>query len=373
MLRAGQDEQTNKAPSMTGSAELMTGEIWVNRYPEGAEVLVDGQVQRQTTPTLTDPLKPGTHVLAVRHPKYRTLSETLKVEPGLRDTVSAPLQRLTGWLKVTVQQAGARVRVQGEEQDTSGSAPLTGLELPTGTYKATVSIEGYVDRSQSAIIEAGKAVSLAFDLTANVGSIYLTSDPPGARIVIGGNQTGKQTPDRLSELPVGRHPLRLELKDYEWLDTLLNVALGRTDTVRLDLALKSAILSLQSKPSGAEIYLGQAPTPWGKTPVVQKSLKPGAYVLRVVYPGFKEDTLEVDLKPAGEFAHTFALVSYKGTLRIQGYFGTAQIIDEQTGEQSVVEIPGDFERPVGAYRIKGKSEEKRIEVSRDQLAKVTIK
>jgi hypothetical protein len=371
LQRALQDEPTNLATAR--SAEPAAGEIWVDRYPEGAEVLVDGQMQRRTTPTLTDPLKPGMHVLEVRHPKYRALIVTLKIEPGRRDTVSTSLQRLKGRLSVTVKQAGARVRVQGEEKDTSGSAPLADLELPTGAYKVTANAEGYVERSQNAMVEEGKPVSLNFDLTANVGSVYLVSYPAGARILVAGTPTGKQTPDLLGDLPVGRHPLRLDLKDYEWLDTVVHVVLGRTDTLQLGLMLKPAVLSLQSKPSGADIYLGQGTVPWGRTPVIQKRLKSGTHVLRVAYPGFKEDTLEVNLKPAQEFERTLALVPYKGTLRIQGYFGTAQLIDEQTGEQREVEIPGDYELPVGKYRIKGKTAEERSEVSRDRLTKVTVK
>lgn len=365
--RAAEEEQA-QVQQAARSAGPVTGDIWVDKYPEGAEVLIDGQVQRRTTPTLTDPLEPGTHVVEVRHPKYRALVETVKVEPGLRDTIRATLHRLKGRLTVTVQQVGARVRVQGEEKDTSGVTPLADLVLPTGKYTVEVSAEGYLPWSKSAEIAEGDADSLHANLTADVGNIYLISDPSGAQIFLGEKDQGRQTPFFLAGLPVGQHRLRLALKEHQPRDTVLNVGLGRTDTVSLKLVLEPALVELNSYPPGAAIYLDGEDTRQ-RTPSVL-TIEPGRHQIRAEREGYEPYSREEEeFLPGRRYPYSIELKQYFGVVRIVRPRSGTILIDETV---PVKVPPADIPLPVGSHTLRYTTQDTTIQVSKDDTIKISL-
>jgi hypothetical protein len=237
-----------------------------------------------------------------------------------------------------------------------------------------VQAAGFKEQSRSVEIAAGRADTLEFGLKADVGHAFINSTPAGAQIWLDGRDQGKKTPARLPELAVGPHKLGLRLETYYPLDTALTIRFERTDTLAAHLLLKPALLSLQSDPAGAEIYLDQHPTPWARTPTSQKELPAGSHLLRIVYPGHKEQRHELSLKPGEDFSRIFPLEPYKGTLRIIGSSGSVSIVNTQTNAVSEVEVNDDIELPVGVYLIKTKAgKDTTIEVVQDQRKNVKLK
>ncbi len=373
LQRSPREAQISAAPQV-GLAGATVGKVLVLGNPQDAEVLVDGQSKAQRLPATIDSLLPGIYAVEVRHPKYHPQSQQVVVQAGdITQPPSVELKRLTGWLTVTAQLPGAQIEVRGE-QNASGPAPLSNRELPTGTYEVVVRATGYKEQSRSVELAAGRADTLSFGLKADVGHAFLASVPAGAQIWLDGRNQDRKTPARLEALSVGQYKVGFRLDDHYPLDTVLTIHFDRTDTLEVRLRLEPALLSLQSDPMGAEIYLDQSPTPWAKTPTSQRELPAGNYVLRLVYPGHKEQRHPISLKPGENFSRSLPLEPYRGTLRIIGSGGSVCIINTRTNAVFELEVNDDIELPVGIYRIKAKTgKDTTVEVSPDQRKIVKLK
>ena len=71
------------------------------------------------------------------------------------------------------------------------------------------------------------------------GKIFVTSTPLGAQIWVHGNNTGKVTPDTVSNLSVGNHEVTLKLSEYS--DTTFTVAVTENQTTSRNITLTSAL------------------------------------------------------------------------------------------------------------------------------------
>ena len=141
-IRALEEEAMSQA-----SAGVPTGDIWVEEYPAGSEIWLDGRRRPEGTPTGLPNLEPGIHVVEIRHPDYRTLIESVTVEAGMFDTVRTQTLRRTGILALKVNRQDATVRVRGGDVDTTVQAPFADLPLPTGKYSVDAS-EGILFASE---------------------------------------------------------------------------------------------------------------------------------------------------------------------------------------------------------------------------------
>jgi hypothetical protein len=82
-------------------------------------------------------LREGRHVLTANADGYRVGSKAIQVPEDLE--VSIALQRMTGTLAVLSNPPGAAIFVNGQKRREVTPAKI---ELPVGTYKITVALEG---------------------------------------------------------------------------------------------------------------------------------------------------------------------------------------------------------------------------------------
>ena len=173
--------------------------------------------------------------------------------------------------------------------------------------------------------------------TEKVGSILVKSNVPGANIMLGDNPTGKQTPDTLKNVPVGRHEVSVKKEGYNSnpeSDTV-EVVDDSLITVNFSLTNKLGAISVDSDPQGAEIILDQVNT-HKMTPDTLDSVAVGKHVVSVEREGYRAspefDTVEV-VEDSLSMVN-FLLVERLGNIFVNSNISGAEIIldDVSTGQ-----------------------------------------
>lgn len=129
-------------------------------------------------------------------------------------------------------------------------------------------------------------------------SVFVNSNPSGAKIYLNGHITGLVTPDTVKWVTPGNSIITLK-KSLFW-DTTLTVQTtsGTRSSCFVDyyqsLRMLGAIVC-KSTPSGAEIYLDNVKT--GKvTPAVINRLIPKVYSVKFDYPEYRKDSVSIILE-----------------------------------------------------------------------------
>jgi hypothetical protein len=136
---------------------------------------------------------------------YRTLSVTLG-KPFI--TVDTPAQ--PGTMDLKSDPDGASVTVDGRSR---GRTPLLLDSLEPGTYDVVFSLPGYRDTSAQVTVRAGSVSEVMATLGPETGSLFVSSTPSGARVLLDGTAAGF-TPTVLENITAGSHNVTLEKDGY---------------------------------------------------------------------------------------------------------------------------------------------------------------
>ena len=102
-----------------------------------------------------------------------------------------------------------------------------------------------------------------------------------------------------TEAPVAEPPPTVEVQEPE-VQRPVSVS---PDAARLTASVEAGALQMESRPSGAEIYVDEVRV--GTTPMTMKNVKPGAHRVRIEMPGLRPWTTIVNVE-AGVLAHVGA-------------------------------------------------------------------
>ena len=96
----------------------------------------------------------------------------------------------------------------------------------------------------------------------DLGSIEVTTNPPGAKVVLNGNDTGLETPARLDKLTLGEeYQLKFTKENYK--EASKTVALTSQEPVKVEeklTPLPKGAIEIVSNPSGAKIFVNEQDT-----------------------------------------------------------------------------------------------------------------
>jgi streptogramin lyase len=118
--------------------------------------------------------------------------------------------------------------------------------------------------------------------------LIVDSEPQGARIFIDNLNTGQTTPDTIEWVEPGNHLLKLKLNLYKDTSVVINISETEVNQIFLDYNSNPSMLgrlSVESKPSGAEIYLNGENTTF-KTPKTLTGLVPGKHEVTLKLKGY---------------------------------------------------------------------------------------
>ena len=197
----------------------------------------------------------------------KMLKALYKVPPGYNlstgkvDEIAKPPEEIdtqnTGAINLTSTPSGAKIYLDDKYQ---GITPQTLSNLEPGTYQLRLTKSGYQDWQQEVTVSPDKTIEIFVNLTLlspALGAINLTSTPSGASVFLDDSFKGV-SPIIISNVPVGKHIIKVTKSGYQDWQQEINVSSDKTIEIFVYLAqLSSALgeIKLTSTPSGASVFL----------------------------------------------------------------------------------------------------------------------
>jgi serine/threonine protein kinase len=212
-----------------------------------------------------------------------------------------PEPEITGVIQIQSTPEGAQIFLNDGE--TNLLTPATLSNLPVGVAQK-ITLKKPKHREYSKIITLLDANPVAVQTTMEVipvGSINITTTPPGAKIFLDGKGTDKVTPVALEDLPLSQtYTLRLEMEKHRPVEE--KITLYSIEPVQFEKKLeeiKFGSVQITSTPPGAAIVLDNNST--GKsTPATIEELEVGKrYAFRLSRTGYQDVTRSVDVQTEG--------------------------------------------------------------------------
>jgi predicted Ser/Thr protein kinase len=214
----------------------------------------------------------------------------------------------TGELRITSAPAGAQVEIDGRML-ANWTTPFTTPALHAGHHTLVVTLDGYKPVTQKVEVAANHKTPVDFSLEQLKATLAVTSDPPGANIVVDGIPTGQVTPAQITVDP-GQHKVAVRKQGYRWAETLADAGPGQTLNFSPQLqqgmgdgsGAKNKLaawrnfeetgqlpagkggLQIRTNPAGAQITVNDIPVP-RKTPF-RFPVAPGTYRVRLSMEGY---------------------------------------------------------------------------------------
>ncbi len=124
------------------------------------------------------------------------------------------------------------------------------------------------------------------------GSISVSSDIPGANILLDNASTGKQTPDTLFNIRVGSHLIELELEGYLSSPRSVIIEVQADTTIEISftmLSLDYGFLRVNSNVQGAYIAVDNEPTGEQTPFLFDHNIPTGTHIISVYQDGYSND------------------------------------------------------------------------------------
>ncbi|MCE9582340.1 MAG: SUMF1/EgtB/PvdO family nonheme iron enzyme [Planctomycetes bacterium] len=288
------------------------GRVTMKSVPDGADVVIDGH-NFGPSPAAIDGLAAGKHVVVFKRRDFAELTTEFNVGPGESLAPTYRLEHLIGGLSLTTDPAGAIIFVDGKEYGPASPA-LDLRNLPAGRHAIRAELAGCSAYETDVEVDGGRVTARKLVLKEiGFGTLYLESDPVGARVFVDGNAAGS-TKEALSveHLREGTHKVTFVMDGYEEYATELPVT--TKDVTTHNAVLKALPCSIDLvAPKGAAVWMDGERRGTGAQAFA--NLKPGEHKVRVldvektvqVAPGktvsakFTCEELGLAAIPAGEF------------------------------------------------------------------------
>ena len=321
------------------------GRMAISVYPEDALLRVDNQPVTATE-ALNLILTAGRHEIRIEHPDYEPiLDSTITIagkNPELNYTL-IPRSKQPDWgsLQVTSEPPDATIYLN---ETYIGTTPLLREKINAGTYKLVIHKNDYAPYLKNVNITGRKMTRIHSPLVISIGSMEITSLPPGAEIWIDAAQIKEsRTPWLVDSLGVGKHQLVLKKPGYQEYSSEISIEADRRQMVSAELFTQTGMLSIQVSPWGT-IFIDDILKKENTNIKYNENLPAGRHQVRVAHPtlGTLDKTVEIEADRNEEILIDFnTIVSIRITaFDPQGRPVWADIIidDKNTGELTPKEI-----------------------------------
>lgn len=198
--------------------------------------------------------------------------------------------------------AGASVRVDSLSATPLGMTPLRRARVPSGPHTLFFTLDGYVP-GQIQVNVARNNETFTGTLT-QAGSIYVSSDPDGAEVVIDGNAVGA-TPRRVNNLTPGQHIVEVRREGVPTHRETVNVGAGALATVNATMRPPAPVAPatgvvrvIVTNPNGAlpaDLAVTLDGAPLAGSPPANDAVPPGTHIVQVSANGFRTTRREVQI------------------------------------------------------------------------------
>ncbi|MBC8315918.1 MAG: PEGA domain-containing protein [Bacteroidetes bacterium] len=224
---------------LTGDPEYKTGEIWLYLSPREKRIkfMKEGFITEDFLFPI--PIEKATVYTIVLTNKYKTGQEV-------------PLSM--GFVLIKSDPPGAEVTLNGEP--TGMKTPFS-KPLSLGNHQFGLNKEFYLPHQDDFEITAGNTTTIEIPLTANFGSLTVTSQPESeAEIWIDRKSTGETTPASFEMLSTGSHTLTLKKEMFETLAREFSITTDQETKLTLSMTPTFGSFSISTTPP-AEIWIDQ--------------------------------------------------------------------------------------------------------------------
>jgi hypothetical protein len=278
------------------------GAIEVYTNPGGAVVTLDGGNQKYSPASYSSVLAGTTHTIQVSASNYQPYSTSVWVESGKSTTVNAQLVPVypspsSGSISVTTSPSGADIYVDGYYM---ADSPAVIPGLSPGSHTVRIQKAGYDEYIATVRIIAGQRTPVSVTLATlppSVGSIEVSSTPPGASVYLDGKYMGQTQTNNyfdLTSLLPGTHTVTLRQPDFQDYTQTVFVTGGKIITINAQMtpvvpgpvADTTGQIVLVSTPPGANVFLDNVFR--GITPVTLSDIPQGSHVLTLKLPGYND-------------------------------------------------------------------------------------
>jgi hypothetical protein len=167
------------------------------------------------------------------------------------------------------------------------------------------------------------------------GALRVTSNPPGAAIVVDGTETGLITPADIEDLTVIEpHDVQFRLGSYRpGSQSAVRVFADSTVLLHHDFSKRTAVASVFSTPQGATVNLDDRKV--GPTPLTLPGVTYGPHTLRLNAPGYADTSVSVTVA-SPELKVEIALRKLPpGIVQVQIPFGGDIVVDGELVRERV--------------------------------------
>ncbi len=159
---------------------------------------------------------------------------------------------------------------------------------PNGLFRLKMNMDYSGKSSQGYQNHYFSIFSINYGITAQTGSISVSSSPSGAQIWLDGANTGKVTPNTLTSVTATSHTVTVKLTGYTDYSTSVTVPSGGTATVSATLtAVPKGSISISSNPTGAAVYL-DSEAKGVTTPTTLSDVPAGTHTIRLTKTGYQD-------------------------------------------------------------------------------------
>ena len=209
------------------------GTLQIESEPEGADVLLNGEVVGQT-PLKTEPMR-GNYRMELRKDGWQPILDNVKIEPGVTLTMQQfEFRKVDGKLELTSEPSGARVMLNNEFR---GYTPITLNIISEEDYKLSLSKSGFVTALRSIRVERDKPKIVDIPLEPEYGTVFIISQPVDAELTVDGSKVKGPASQRL-RLTALPHTIEVSKTGYESFSTTLTPTVNVSK--KLNVQLRSA-------------------------------------------------------------------------------------------------------------------------------------
>ena len=210
------------------------------------------------------------------HPKGRLMAALL----GLAVAANAQETDVLCQVRVVTDPPEAAVSCDGIGR---GTAPVTLSDLSPGDHLLIATKHGHHEARRTVSLTPGQKMVAELQLEPILGLMLVHSHPVGAEVQINGADRGR-TPLLVTDLPIGRHRVRLSAVGYQPKQIDLHIQDRTPIKIAARLTSDSAALDIRSEPPGADVLLGGVAE--GKTPCRVERVAPGECILDLRLEGY---------------------------------------------------------------------------------------
>jgi len=317
------EKSVNIAPGkekvFTAMLQVKTGSVSIKSVPKNAKIFID-EKHVGTTPESIMSIIPGTHEIKVQMDKYDIWSETVNIEAGKENVITAVLQRSTGSLMVESDPANATIFFDGKE---IGTTPEIVMSSAKGTHTVEVRMKGYDLWKREVDIEPGTENSLTAILQLKTGYLNIKSKPSGAIIFINDEEAGP-APKTITKLLPGTYKIEVKMDGYKSCCENVEVNADKQNQLDAVLQILTGSLNIKSEPSNAAIIVDGNEV--GNTPANITDLVPGKHLVKISMEGYENWSESLELSPDKKNQITAILQQLTGSLNIKSKPSNATII-----------------------------------------------